>query len=69
MKENKDSSAVFIAPAPENETQIKKFLKKYAFDYNITPFSTDGWHLLLVLLCGCIGWPLPDTNILELNKW
>ncbi|HKC36987.1 MAG TPA: TlpA disulfide reductase family protein, partial [Chitinophagaceae bacterium] len=41
VQENKDSSVVFIAPAPENETQIKRFLKKYAFDYNITPSSTD----------------------------
>jgi peroxiredoxin len=41
VEENKDSSIVFIAPAPENETQIKKFLKKYAFDYNITPSSTN----------------------------
>ena len=41
VEENKDSSVVFIAPAPENETQIKKFLKKYSFEYNITPFSTD----------------------------
>jgi cytochrome oxidase Cu insertion factor (SCO1/SenC/PrrC family) len=37
---NKDS-VVFIAPAPENETQIKKFLKKYTFDYNIIPSSID----------------------------
>ncbi|HEX6171491.1 MAG TPA: TlpA disulfide reductase family protein [Chitinophagaceae bacterium] len=37
---NKDS-IVFIAPAPENEAQIKKFLRKYVFDYNITPSSTD----------------------------
>ena len=41
VEENKDSSVVFIAPAPENETQIKKCLKKYAFEYNITPSSTD----------------------------
>ena len=41
VEENKDSSVVFIAPAPENEAQIKKFLKKYAFEYNITPSSTD----------------------------
>lgn len=41
VEENKDSSVVFIAPAPENETQIKKFLKKYEFDYNITASSTD----------------------------
>lgn len=39
--ENKDSNVVFIAPAPENEAQIKKFLKRYAFDYNITPSSSD----------------------------
>ena len=37
---NKDS-IVFIAPAPENEVQIKKFLKKYTFDYNIIPSSID----------------------------
>lgn len=41
VEENKDSLVVFIAPAPENESQIKKFLKKYSFDYNITPSSTD----------------------------
>jgi peroxiredoxin len=41
VQENKDTSVVFIAPAPENETQIKKFLKKYAFEYNITPSSAD----------------------------
>jgi hypothetical protein len=41
VQENKDSSVIFIAPAPENETQIKKFLKKYAFEYNITPSSAD----------------------------
>src|SRR5215510_11297887 len=40
VEENRDSSVVFIAPAPENETQIKKFLKKYSFEYNITPSST-----------------------------
>jgi len=41
VAENKDSSVLFIAPAPENETQVKKFLKKYAFDYNIIPSSTE----------------------------
>jgi len=41
VEENNDSSVVFIAPAPENEAQIKKFLKKYAFEYKITPSSTD----------------------------
>jgi hypothetical protein len=32
---------VFIAPAPENETQIKKFLKKYTFNYNIIPSAIE----------------------------
>ena len=41
VAENKDSAVVFIAPAPENEVQIKKFLKKYSFDYNIIPSSID----------------------------
>jgi peroxiredoxin len=41
VEENKDSSVVFIAPAPENEMQIKKFLKKYTFEYNIIPSSSD----------------------------
>ena len=36
-----NTSVVFIAPAPENETQIKKFLKKYSFEYNIIPSSTE----------------------------
>jgi thiol-disulfide isomerase/thioredoxin len=38
---NKDKSVVFLAPAPENETQIKKFLKKFKFDYTIIPSSND----------------------------
>jgi peroxiredoxin len=38
---NRDNPVVFIAPAPENETQIQKFLKKYVFDYNIAPSSLD----------------------------
>lgn len=41
VEENKDSNVVFIAPAPENEIQIKKFLKKYTFEYHITSSSTD----------------------------
>lgn len=40
VADNKDS-VVFIAPAPENEQQIRKFLKKYSFDYNIIPSSSD----------------------------
>lgn len=39
--ENKDKAVVFLAPAPEDETKIKKFLKKYSFDYTITPASLD----------------------------
>jgi cytochrome oxidase Cu insertion factor (SCO1/SenC/PrrC family) len=38
---NKDNGVVFIAPAPENESQIKKFLTKFKFDYNIIPSSSD----------------------------
>jgi len=41
VAENKDSTVVFIAPAPENEIQVKKFLKKYIFNYTVTPSSTD----------------------------
>lgn len=41
VEENKKNEVVFLAPAPENENQIKRFLKKYSFDYNITPASTD----------------------------
>jgi peroxiredoxin len=41
VEENKTNPIVFIAPAPEEETQIKKFLKKYSFDYNIIPSSLE----------------------------
>ena len=41
VAENKDKAVVFLAPAPEEEQQIKKFLKKYSFDYNIVPASLD----------------------------
>lgn len=40
VADNKDS-VIFLAPAPENDVQIKKFLKKYMFDYNIIPASLD----------------------------
>jgi thiol-disulfide isomerase/thioredoxin len=40
VADNKDS-VVFLAPAPENSEQIKKFLKRYSFDYNIIPSSLD----------------------------
>ena len=40
VAENKDS-VVFLGPAPENEAQVKKFLKKYSFDYTIIPSSLD----------------------------
>ncbi len=36
-----DSTIVFLAPAPENQAQIKKFLKKFRFDYHIIPSSLD----------------------------
>jgi len=38
--ENSDS-VIFLAPAPENESQIKRFLKKYSFDYIIIPSSLN----------------------------
>lgn len=38
---NKEKDIVFIAPAPETEAQIKKFLKKLSFDYHIIPSSLD----------------------------
>ena len=41
VAENKDKDVIFIAPAPENEMQINKFLKKYSFEYNIIPSSLD----------------------------
>jgi thiol-disulfide isomerase/thioredoxin len=41
VEEYKNTEVVFLAPAPESESQIKKFLKKYSFDYDITPSSTD----------------------------
>jgi thiol-disulfide isomerase/thioredoxin len=39
VEENRNNDVIFIAPAPEGEAQIKKFLKKYSFDYNIIPSS------------------------------
>ena len=41
VEENKINDIAFLAPAPENESQIKKFLKKYQFDYTICPASVD----------------------------
>ncbi len=40
VADNTDS-VVFIAPAPETESQIRNFLKKYTFEYNIIPSSID----------------------------
>jgi thiol-disulfide isomerase/thioredoxin len=39
VEENKNNPVVFIAPAPEEVPQIRRFLKKYSFDYNIIPAS------------------------------
>ncbi len=39
VEDNKMNPVVFLAPAPENETQITKFLKRYSFDYTILPAS------------------------------
>jgi peroxiredoxin len=41
VKNNKDKPVVFLAPAPENDAQVKKFLKKYSFDYKIIPSSLE----------------------------
>lgn len=41
VTENKNNPVVFIAPAPEDETRINRFLKKYSFDYHIIPSSLD----------------------------
>jgi peroxiredoxin len=41
VEENENNEVVFLAPAPENESQIKRFLKKYSFDYNLTSSSID----------------------------
>ena len=41
VEDNKEKHVVFIAPAPENETQIKRFLKKYNFAYHIIPSSLE----------------------------
>ncbi|MGQ0737878.1 MAG: TlpA family protein disulfide reductase [Bacteroidota bacterium] len=41
VEENKNNPVVFIAPAPENEAQIKKFLGKYPFNYHIISSSLD----------------------------
>ena len=38
---NKENPVAFIAPAPENETQIRKFLQKNTFTYQIVPSSLD----------------------------
>ena len=38
---NKENPVVFIAPAPENEKQIRKFLLKNSFTYQIIPSSLD----------------------------
>ncbi len=41
VEENKNTGVVFLAPAPESESQIRKFLTKYSFDYSIIPSSID----------------------------
>jgi thiol-disulfide isomerase/thioredoxin len=48
VSQNTDKPVVFIAPAPENETQVKKFLKKYNFDYTILPSSLDYINALAI---------------------
>lgn len=41
VADNKDNPVVFIAPAPEDETRVRKFLKRYSFDYHIIPSSLE----------------------------
>lgn len=41
VKQNKNSPVIFMAPAPENESQVNKFLKKFNFEYNIIPSSAE----------------------------
>jgi thiol-disulfide isomerase/thioredoxin len=41
VQANQDSSVVFLALAPDNETQVKKFLKKFQFGYHIIPSAID----------------------------
>lgn len=41
VAENREKAVVFIAPAPENENQVNKFLKKNNFSYQIIPSSLD----------------------------
>lgn len=41
VEENKGNPVTFIAPAPETESQIRKFLKRYPFGYTIIPSSLD----------------------------
>ncbi len=46
VKQNEGKSIVFIAPAPEEETQVKRFLKKFSFDYRVIP-AAAGYLALL----------------------
>jgi thiol-disulfide isomerase/thioredoxin len=41
VRANQDNSVVFLALAPENETQVRKFLKKFQFGYHIMPSAID----------------------------
>lgn len=41
VADNNSKGVEFIAPAPEKDVQIKKFLQRYKFDYTIIPSSTD----------------------------
>ena len=41
VKQNQENPVVFIAPAPENDAYVKKFLKEFTFAYNIIPSSLD----------------------------
>ncbi len=41
VEANKKNTVVFIAPAPDNENQVTKFLKRNTFSYHIVPSSLD----------------------------
>jgi thiol-disulfide isomerase/thioredoxin len=81
----KNNPVVFLAPAPETAVQLKKFLGKYSFRYNIIPSSLDyitatgvenfPTHLVVnpqgIIQKVFIGYDADITEKLqaEINKW
>jgi hypothetical protein len=39
VEANKGKPVIFLAPAPEDEDQVRRFLKRNSFDYDILPSS------------------------------